>query len=377
MKKYKTLLLIAATILTAAYTVLADFISARFSVDIFKDASYWINIISVQSAFIILILMRRTLAIDKERKENTLYTDRWEALKDAYVTLNEKDMTGTLDEYIRTDNRARKLEKYRRRLGRHHTFWLDRVRQVEILLNRMEIIAKDRGKKVGGFKYEHFRRALKKFQNKRDFWADKLARADAEVDFVRVRYIRYSQSLLFNEVEESVRESNDPSAHNARHVMFLLATKGLSIFAFGVITTSYFDFDFSWSWGALYLGVVKLLQTVLSLYVGTVSGQSFVSETLCAKLLIRYNYVKKFMERHRLGFNVSELAAKVEAETAAEAAAHAETSSDEPLQESGISGEESFVPPVSEPVIAADKQPSKDKDAEDVVTLSMPVTYNL
>ena len=349
MRKYKTILLIAATVLTAAYTVLADFISARFSVEIFRDPSYWINIISVQSAFIILILMRRTLAIDKERKDNTLYAERWEALRDAYITLNEKDMTGTLDEYIRTDNRARKLEKYRRRLGRHHTFWLDRTRQVEILINRMEIIAKDRGKKVGGFKYNHFQRALKKFQNKRDFWADKLARADAEVDFVRVNYIRYSQSLLFNEVEESVREANDPSSHNTRHVLFLLATKGLSIFAFGVIATSYLEFDFSWTWGALYMGVVKLLQTVLSLYVGTVSGQSFVRDTMCAKLLIRYNYVKQFMERYRLGFKVSELAQKWEDMLAAEAKAEKETKAKEDPRPA--------TPPATQPATQPEPQP--------------------
>ena len=357
MKKYKTLLLIAATCLVTAYTILADFISARFSLNVFADPGYWMNIISVQSAFIILILMRRTLAIDKERQENELYKYRWEALRDAYVSLNDNDMTGTLDDYIRSDNRARKLEQYRKKLGWHHTFWLDKARNVEILLERMEIIARDKGKKVSGFKYRFWKRRLKKFQVKRDFWADKIARSDAEVEFVRVQYIRYSQSLLFNEVEESVREANDPSAHNARHVLFLLVTKGLSIFAFGVIATSYVEFDLSWSWDALYMGVVKLLQTVLSLYCGTVSGQSFVRDTMCAKLLIRYNYVKQFMERHRLGFKVSELAQKWEDTLAAEAkaASEAKTAEEEPVVEEDPKPEQTpALQPVTQPEPASD-----------------------
>ena len=327
MKKLKTALLIASTFLITAFTILSDLMQAHFSTEVFEDPFYWVNLISSQSAFIVLILMERTLAKDKERKENEMYKFRWGALSDAYLYINDNDLFTSLDDYIRDDNYARKLKKYRQHLGKRVTFWRDRAKKHEILVRRAEIAAKDRGEAARGRLYEWHKQMQHKYEARRDFWQDKLDRSAEEAEYVRFHYIRYSQSLLFNEVEERVRDADDPAAHEARHVGFLLATKGVMIFAFGVITASYFTFDFTLSWVAAYRAVIKILQTVWSLYVGMVAGQSFIRDTMCAKLMIRYNYVKQFMERRRLGFRISELTQRMldeDRQQRAEAAAPAE-----------------------------------------------------
>ena len=39
------------------------------------------------------------------------------------------------------------------------------------------------------------------------------------------------------------------------------------------------------------------MQIALGLYTGAVSGQDFVRRKLCAKLMIRFTYVKQFKEK--------------------------------------------------------------------------------
>lgn len=297
--KIKTLSLVLLVILVTAFSLLLDFISAEFSTSIFTDTAYWLNVASVQSAVLILIFMARALYKEKERNRCEQYQFLQKNLKAAYITLNERNLNGIFRDYIAEDNRARKLKKYLEKLKLHCTKYRDKIKRLDLRKRRIETRFKDKNKTPHGPYYGLILRRMKSAETELEFWGNKIDRAAEEVEFIRVRHIKYSYSILFHDAKEREEEENDPYAHEDRDIAFLILTKGLSVFAFGIIATSFVVFDLSFSWGMIYKAIVKLLQIVLGLYTGAVAGQDFIRRKMCAKLTTRFNYVKQFMEQRK------------------------------------------------------------------------------
>lgn len=297
--KIKTLTLVVFVVLVTAFSLLLDFISAEFSTAIFTDVAYWLNVASVQSAVTILIFTSRALAKEKESKKCEDYLFIQKNIKSAYVTLNDRNLNGDFEEYIAQDNRARKLKKYREKLNTHIAKYTDKIKRLELRKGQIELGFKDRSRQPRGLRYGLVTRKLKGAEAKKKFWQDKFDRSEEDVAFVRVKHIKYSYSIIFNDEREKEEEENDPYPHESREIVFMLLTKGLSVFAFGVIATSFVVFDLTFSWGMVYKAIVKLLQIVLGLYTGALAGQEFIRHKMCAKLTTRYNYVKQFMEHRK------------------------------------------------------------------------------
>lgn len=291
--RMKMLTLALMIILVTLFSVLIDFITAEFSTSIFSDVSYWLNTLSVQVSVVVLIFVSRSLAKEKERGTNNLFKTMTEAIQQAYVTLNRDNLNGAFRDYIAADNRARKLKVYRAHLSAKAMKYSDRIKRLELALGRAEY------KKKSGLRFAVLERRLARAKNKLDFWTLKIERAEDDVDFVRIKYIKYSCGIIFNDAQERASEEDDPAAHEGRDVAHILLTKAIGIFAFGIIATSYLAFDIAFSWGMVLKAIVKLFQILLGLYTGTVSGQDFIRQTMCAKLTIRCNYVKQFMEQRK------------------------------------------------------------------------------
>lgn len=285
--------------LVTVFSVLIDFINAKFLTEIFTNAAYWINVVSVQSAVMVLIFVARSLAKEKEMSANKLYATLQDALQNAYASINSCNLNGTFRDYIAQDNRARKLRTYKEHLSAKIAKYADKARKNELIKGRIETIARTKKKTAHGFRYNLCKKKITVALEKKLFWEEKLAHADEDIDFIKIRFVKYSYSIIFNDSKDREAEEDDPATHESRDIIAILLTKGLGIFAFGVIATSYIVFDTVFSIGMVLKAVVKLLQIVLGLFMGAVAGQDFIRHKMCAKLTIRANYVKQFMEKQK------------------------------------------------------------------------------
>lgn len=295
--RVKTLALGLLMLAVTGCTVLVDFVSAEFSTTIFTDATYWINMITMQSAVVILLFVERTVSKEKECGRNERYKMLAASLSEAFLSLNAQNLNGTFKAYIAEDNRARKLAAYLAKLNAKKARCDDRAARLGFRIRRIEIRAQDRQSAPRGVRYKFLCALKKRAEDKSAFWQKKIDRAPEEVDYVRVKFVRWSYGVIFSDAEGKAKEEDDPATHEGRDVASILLTKGLSILAFGLIATSYITLEFAFDAVLIYRTLIKLMQIALGLYTGAVSGQDFVRRKLCAKLMIRFNYVKQFKEK--------------------------------------------------------------------------------
>lgn len=295
--RVKTLALGLLMLAVTGCTVLVDFVSAAFSTTIFTDATYWINMITMQSAVVILLFVERTVSKEKECGRNERYKMLAASLSEAFLSLNAQNLNGTFRAYIAEDNRARKLAAYLAKLNAKKARCDDRAARLGFRIRRIEIRAQDRQRVPRGVRYKFLCALKKRAEDKSAFWQKKIDRAPEEVDYVRVKFVRWSYGVIFSDAEGKAKEEDDPATHEGRDVASILLTKGLSILAFGLIATSYITLELAFDAVLIYRTLIKLMQIALGLYTGAVSGQDFVRRKLCAKLMIRFNYVKQFKEK--------------------------------------------------------------------------------
>lgn len=295
--RVKTLALGLLMLAVTGCTVLVDFVSAAFSTTIFTDATYWINMITMQSAVVILLFVERTVSKEKECGRNERYKMLAASLSEAFLSLNAQNLNGTFRAYIAEDNRARKLAAYLAKLNAKKARCDDRAARLGFRIRRIEIRAQGRQRVPCGVRYKFLCALKKRAEDKSAFWQKKIDRAPEEVDYVRVKFVRWSYGVIFSDEEGKAKEEDDPATHEGRDVASILLTKGLSILAFGLIATSYITLEFAFDAVLIYRTLIKLMQIALGLYTGAVSGQDFVRRKLCAKLMIRFNYVKQFKEK--------------------------------------------------------------------------------
>lgn len=295
--RVKTLALGLLMLAVTGCTVLVDFVSAAFSTTIFTDATYWINMITMQSAVVILLFVERTVSKEKECGRNERYKMLAASLSEAFLSLNAQNLNGTFRAYIAEDNRARKLAAYLAKLNAKKARCDDRAARLGFRIRRIEIRAQNRQRVPRGVRYKFLCALKKRAEDKSAFWQKKIDRAPEEVDYVRVKFVRWSYGVIFSDAEGKAKEEDDPATHEGRDVASILLTKGLSILAFGLIATSYITLEFAFDAVLIYRTLIKLMQIALGLYTGAVSGQDFVRRKLCAKLMIRFNYVKQFKEK--------------------------------------------------------------------------------
>ena len=219
------------------------------------------------------------------------------SLSEAFLSLNAQNLNGTFRAYIAEDNRARKLAAYLAKLNAKKARCDDRAARLGFRIRRIEIRAQDRQRVPRGVRYKFLCALKKRAEDKSAFWQKKIDRAPKEVDYVRVKFVRWSYGVIFSDAEGKAKEEDDPATHEGRDVASILLTKGLSILAFGLIATSYITLEFAFDAVLIYRTLIKLMQIALGLYTGAVSGQDFVRRKLCAKLMIRFNYVKQFKEK--------------------------------------------------------------------------------
>ena len=114
----KTVALTSIFLLVVFINILSDYISFSFSTAIFTDAAYWLNVAILNTGLIIVIMVCRSYAKDKEIGSNKEYADTQKEIDGAYVEFNKRKLYTEFNKYIGEINFNNKLERYEIKLNR-------------------------------------------------------------------------------------------------------------------------------------------------------------------------------------------------------------------------------------------------------------------
>ena len=135
----------------------------------------------------------------------------------------------------------------------------------------------------------------------------KIDKAEKNIEYVRVRYLKVSYSAIFGESERAKGSERDMSYHTAAHNVGVVLKKVLFIGVFGFVAT--LDFTFSVAEVSVYFiykTCMRLYQIGMALYTGISDADKFVATEMCDALRRRINYVQGFTEAKRLGTSKEE-----------------------------------------------------------------------
>ena len=254
----KTVALTAIFLLVVCINVLSDYISFSFSTAIFSDVAYWLNVAILNTGLIIVIMVCRSYAKDKELDSNEDYIETQKEIDNAYVEFNKRKMCTEFNAYISEVNYKNKLDKYVNKL------------------NRKLMKSKD----------EEERCELK----------EKIKRAGDDVKYVRVRYRKVRVASIFSRTDVNVKDEYDIDEHEARAVSKLIVNRVLGIIAFSLVFTSVLMSAREFNVVMLYSTALKLFQVATSMYVGFSSGYGYVVGEILPKSKLKLQIIQRFLE---------------------------------------------------------------------------------
>ncbi len=254
----KTVALTSIFLLVVFINILSDYISFSFSTAIFTDAAYWLNVAILNTGLIIVIMVCRSYAKDKEIGSNKEYADTQKEIDGAYVEFNKRKLYTEFNKYICEINFNNKLERY------------------EIKLNRKLIKAKK----------EERKNELKEL----------IKRASDDVKYVRVRYRKLRIASIFSRTDMNVKDEYDIDEHEMRAISKLMLNRVLAILAFSLVFTSVLMSAREFDIVMLYSTMLKLFQVATSIYVGLSAGYNYVAGEILPKTKLKLQIIEKFLE---------------------------------------------------------------------------------
>lgn len=308
MKKYGNLIYWLLTIVLMAIPIMADFVRMGFSSDFFSDPSYWLGILSVQIPIVVIMFVSRSHGEMRERQTNKEYNEYRETVQRGYAKINTDGKSRAFEEYVAADNRRRKLSAYATRLKARIAAITGRMTRMENAAKRREMRLRDIARRRRSEEKEcnpvymliAFIREgkLRKLQQKREYYEARLAVADEEIDYLRVRHIPITVSMIFGDAEKVRAREDDIRTHKGRSIATLVMTKAVGIVAFGVLATSSVVFDFSGDTvSIIYKAVIKFAQMVISVYFGLLGGRQYVRDDLINSYRKKVTYIQQFLDK--------------------------------------------------------------------------------
>lgn len=262
----KTAALTIIFLLVVFINILSDYISFSFSTAIFADAAYWLNVAVLNTGLIIVIMISRSYAKDKELETNKDYTATQKEIDGAYVEFNKRKLCTEFNKYIDEINFKNKLERY------------------ETKLNGKLMKTKD----------EERRAELK----------ESIKRACDDVKYVCVRYRKIRVASIFSRTDMSVRDEYDIDEHEARAISKLILNRVLAIVAFSLVFTSVLMSAREFDVVMLYSTALKLFQVATSIYVGLSAGYNYVAGEILPKAKLKLQIIQRFLENRSHNDNV-------------------------------------------------------------------------
>ena len=308
MKRYGNLIYWLLTIILMAIPIMADFVRMGFSSDFFSDPGYWLGVLSVQIPIVVIMFVSRSHGEMKERQTNKEYNEYRETVQRGYARINTDGKSKAFEDYVAADSRRRRLTAYTTRIRAKIAAVAGRITRTENAAKRREMRLRDIARRRRSEEKERnpiymfvaFIREnrLRKLQQKREYYEARLAAAEEEIDYLRVRHIPITVSMIFGDAEKVRAREDDIRTHKGRSIATLVMTKALGIVAFGVLATSSVVFDFSGDTiSIIYKAVIKLAQMVISVYFGLLGGRQYVRDDLINSYRKKVTYIQQFLDK--------------------------------------------------------------------------------
>lgn len=303
--KWQTAIYWILMVVFTAVLVLTDFVRMGFDTNMFSDVSYWLNVASVQIPIVLMTFVARSHAKAKEIQDNTELQERRDTIRRGYGKINKNALVVVFSDYVRLDDRRRKLEAYTSRIKARIAAVTAKLTRLENVTKRRQIKltrkARERGEEIAErnplfMVLSYIREARSEhLGDKLDALNAQLASAEEDIEFIRVRYIPITPSIIFGDAERAHVEETDLRAHESGQVITMLVTKVILIVLFGMLATSTVVFNIEGDVvGILFKTAIKLGQVCFSIYCGTQTGRQYVRGELMNSYRKRETYIQKF-----------------------------------------------------------------------------------
>lgn len=307
----KTIISIVLIVLLSLTTILLDFLT--FSWELIFDPKYWIETLSIQIPIAVIILAVRDIAIDSERKKNGEYQDAIGTINKAYLEIHRsKERLQSFLDYIKSNNRARKIKAYEDRLDREIFRLTTKNKKLELSLQgraeRLRLKAEKKALLQGKITdpREHnplwqirvlvANKRLEKRRAKITLLESRREKAEKVVDYIRVKYSEVSYATLFTDTTARQSDSFDLAIHNGRDIGMLMLSRVLGIIAVGIIISSAVLSAIEGEpFVIAYTIVSRGMQIALAIYSGMSAGQEFLRNEILLRLKLRITYLQAFL----------------------------------------------------------------------------------
>ena len=313
--KKRNIIYVFVTLVLIVIPIMTDFVRMGATSDFFTDTSYWLGVLGVQIPVILLLFTTRENSKARERMTNEVYTGLRKTLDTAYIMINHNHKSEQFDNYVAADNRLRKLNAYKTALNGKIARLTGKITDCDNFFKRRAIRLKDRAKgqevkeRNPFYMFVSWIKANKKIraEQKKEYFMEKLSRADEEIDYLRVKHVPISTAIIFGETKKTHERDDDMRIHESGEVIVLIITKIAGLVLFGIIATSSVVFDIQGDVVSIvYKSVVKLMQMLVSIYFGNISGVEFVRGEVINQTRKRVSYVQQFLDRNPIGGTIGE-----------------------------------------------------------------------
>ena len=303
-----TLIYWLMTVVLLVVPILTDFIRLGFETSFFTDVSYWMNVFTSQIPVVIVMYASRSYAKIKERTGNTEFQELHQTVRNGYAVINKERQSERFSEYVAADDRRRKLTAYITRLSEKiakHEGVIARIENAaERRVIRLTDLSRKRGREVKERNPIYIILAairanrITRHRQKIRYLEQRKEAAPREIDFIRVRYIPITVSIVFGEIEKSRTAESDLRAHESRDLTIMTVSKVATIVAFGVMATSSAIFDFNGDTvSIIYKAIVKVAQMATSVLFGQLAGIQFVRGELINSYRKKVTYIQQFRDK--------------------------------------------------------------------------------
>lgn len=294
LKNIKSVVSIILIALISSVKVLSDFIQVGASSDFF-NAEYWQTTIRDNLLLVIVLFLASSVRKDKAKAKNAEYTELRKALSEAFLSLKSKKLIKRFEQYIDEDNLSAKLTAYKYLLNTKLDRIKARITALEIKYNS-KLVAKGQAPIA-----EPNTEKLARLRLKKEGLEDKIENAEDCIMYVkRVRYIKVSYAEIFSEEEAKDRNTRDLRFHETAHKVFVLGKKALLMLVIGfLVTANVEEVIVNWTAYSALKICYDLFCIMLSVYLGILDGDKFVSGEMCDTLRRRINYLNGFIEKNK------------------------------------------------------------------------------
>lgn len=271
---FRQFFMVGVLLSATAADILIDYVRAGFDAAIFREASYWIELVLTCLTIVFVVLTTRDFFREKELRDNSVVAEMQHMLESAHAEILKRNLATRFEQYVNEINNERKLCAYRA--------------------------------------YLQYKLSKIKKEKRHKKWKALLDRAEDDIAFLptrgneirltpmrRICFHRIRIATIFSRVDRTYGDDEDIETHEQRHVSGLIFKKVAMLMAFSMAFSTLFFQPGEFSVAILVKTFTKLFRIIMSVVLGATDGQDFVRGTILSKMRLRLDFIQKFLEAEK------------------------------------------------------------------------------